>query len=139
MLPGSKSISRTSRSTAGVICCLIMAVRSVVHGLPESFIQPPLALRGGSAAADLLQAERMAAGVPGRQMAFHQLTRFFRIRSFDGAPAGLDYLEELRGLPGQPSQPQLGGGPVLAACLSAHRTMINGSALCAALAVTERD
>src|SRR5512142_460123 len=29
--------------------------------------------------------------------------------------------------------------PVLAAYLSAHRTMINGSALCAALAVTERD
>ena len=28
---------------------------------------------------------------------------------------------------------------VLAAYLSAHRTMINGSALCAALAVTERD
>ncbi len=30
-------------------------------------------------------------------------------------------------------------GPLLAAYLSAHRTMINGSALCAALAVTERD
>jgi integrase/recombinase XerD len=30
-------------------------------------------------------------------------------------------------------------GRVLAASLSAHRTMINGSALCAALAVTERD
>ena len=30
-------------------------------------------------------------------------------------------------------------GPLLAACLSAHRTMINGSALCADLAVTERD
>jgi hypothetical protein len=29
--------------------------------------------------------------------------------------------------------------PLLAASLSAHRTMINGSALCAALAVTERD
>jgi len=29
--------------------------------------------------------------------------------------------------------------PLLAAYLSAHRTMINGSALCAALAVTERD
>ena len=29
--------------------------------------------------------------------------------------------------------------PVLAAYLSAHRTMINGTALCAALAVTERD
>ena len=28
---------------------------------------------------------------------------------------------------------------VLAAYLSAHRTMSNGSALCAALAVTERD
>ena len=28
---------------------------------------------------------------------------------------------------------------VLAAYLSAHRIMINGSALCAALAVTERD
>jgi hypothetical protein len=28
---------------------------------------------------------------------------------------------------------------VLAAYLSAHRTMINGSALCAALVVTERD
>ena len=28
---------------------------------------------------------------------------------------------------------------VLAAYLSAHRTMINGSALCAALAITERD
>jgi hypothetical protein len=28
---------------------------------------------------------------------------------------------------------------VLVAYLSAHRTMINGSALCAALAVTERD
>ena len=27
---------------------------------------------------------------------------------------------------------------VLAACLSAHSTMINGSALCAALAATER-
>jgi hypothetical protein len=32
---------------------------------------------------------------------------------------------------------QVKGG--LAAYLSAHRTMINGSALCAALAVTERD
>jgi predicted ATPase len=31
------------------------------------------------------------------------------------------------------------GVPVLAAYLCAHRTMINGSALCAALAVTERD
>ena len=31
------------------------------------------------------------------------------------------------------------GGQLLAAYLSAHRTMINGSALCAALAVTERD
>jgi hypothetical protein len=30
-------------------------------------------------------------------------------------------------------------GLVLAAYLSAHRTMINGSALCAALAVTERE
>jgi len=30
-------------------------------------------------------------------------------------------------------------GQVLAAYLSAHRTMINGTALCAALAVTERD
>jgi hypothetical protein len=30
-------------------------------------------------------------------------------------------------------------GPVLAAYLSAHSAMINGSALCAALAVTERD
>jgi hypothetical protein len=30
------------------------------------------------------------------------------------------------------------GFPLLAAYLSAHRTMINGSALCAALAVTER-
>jgi hypothetical protein len=30
-------------------------------------------------------------------------------------------------------------GRVLAAYLSAHRTMINGSALCAALAVTDRD
>jgi hypothetical protein len=29
--------------------------------------------------------------------------------------------------------------PLLAAYLSAHRTMITGSALCAALAVTERD
>jgi hypothetical protein len=29
--------------------------------------------------------------------------------------------------------------PVLAAYLSAHKTMINGSALCAASAVTERD
>jgi hypothetical protein len=29
--------------------------------------------------------------------------------------------------------------PVLAAYLSAHKTMINGSALCAGLAVTERD
>ena len=28
---------------------------------------------------------------------------------------------------------------VLAACLSAHRTMINGNSPCAALAVTERD
>jgi hypothetical protein len=34
---------------------------------------------------------------------------------------------------------QMFGGLVLAAYLSAHRTMINGSALCAALAVTERD
>ena len=32
-----------------------------------------------------------------------------------------------------------GASLVLAAYLSAHRTMINGSALCAALAVTERD
>ena len=32
-----------------------------------------------------------------------------------------------------------GNSPLLAAYLSAHRTMINGSALCAALAVTERD
>jgi hypothetical protein len=31
------------------------------------------------------------------------------------------------------------GEPLIAAYLSAHRTMINGSALCAALAVTERD
>ena len=31
-----------------------------------------------------------------------------------------------------------GGRPMLAAALSARRTMINGSALCAALAVTER-
>ena len=30
-------------------------------------------------------------------------------------------------------------GPVLAAYLPAHSAMINGSALCAALAVTERD
>jgi hypothetical protein len=30
-------------------------------------------------------------------------------------------------------------GRVLAAYLSAHRTVINGSALCAALAVAERD
>ena len=33
----------------------------------------------------------------------------------------------------------LAGEPLLAAYLSAHRSMINGSALCAALAVTERD
>ena len=35
--------------------------------------------------------------------------------------------------------PDIGHFPVLAAYLSAHRTMINGSAHCAALAVTERD
>jgi hypothetical protein len=34
---------------------------------------------------------------------------------------------------------QVGRPGVLAACLSAHRTMINGCALCAALAVTDRD
>jgi LuxR family transcriptional regulator, maltose regulon positive regulatory protein len=35
--------------------------------------------------------------------------------------------------------PLLGPPALLAAYLSAHRTMINGSALCAALAITERD
>jgi hypothetical protein len=46
--------------------------------------------------------------------------------------------DQLNGYYVESSEIVVSGG-LLAAYLSAHRTMINGSALCAALAVTERD